>query len=129
MSRYFVYFAWVVAWIGALISFYYGELLDIQPCDLCWYQRMALFPLLVLLGIGIYRDDRAISLYTLPFALFGASVALYQAISIRFPIVQHTLECGQECTKPIFILFGWLNFAELSAIGFIFIATLLWLKR
>ena len=121
MKKYLLYFAWVIALIGCIVSFYYGELLQIETCRLCWYQRMALFPLAFILGIGFYRDDRTIFIYALPLICFGALVAFYQALSIHIPLFQRALECGKECAKPIFILFGWITFPDLSFVGFILI--------
>ncbi len=120
--KHLLYLSWVIALIGCTASLYYGEILMIEPCRMCWYQRMALFPLALILGIGTYRDDRTAVLYALPFALFGFVIALIQAIGIHFPSLQ---VCGKECAKPIFSMFGWLTFPDLSAVGFALIGALL----
>ena len=129
IRKYSLYFAWAIALIGFIFSFYYGELLQIEPCRLCWYQRIALFPLALILGIAAYRDDRAIFRYAFPLAFFGFLVALYQLLSIYFPVLQGAFECGKECAKPIFMFFGWLTFPNLSAVGFFLIFILLGLSR
>jgi disulfide bond formation protein DsbB len=120
--KYALTYAWIIALLGFAVSVYYGEILWIEPCRLCWYQRIALFPLALLLGIGAYRDDKQIALYTLPLSIFGALAAIYQSLSIHVPSFQG---CGEGCAKPIFSLFGFLTFADLSAIGFILISLLL----
>jgi len=129
MRRYSLYLAWVIALAGFILSLYYGELLGIEPCRLCWYQRMALFPLALILGIAVYRDDHNIFVYALPLAGFGLIVALYQALSIRFPIFQAAFECGKECAKPIFMLFGSVTFPDLSVLGFALILSLVFSTR
>jgi disulfide bond formation protein DsbB len=129
MRKYGLYFAWAIALVGFIFSFYYGELLHIEPCRLCWYQRIALFPLALILGIAAYRDDKGIFRYATPLAFFGLIVALYQALSIHFPVLQGAFECGKECAKPIFILFGWLTFPDLSVIGFSLILVFVFLGR
>lgn len=129
MRRYSLYFAWAIALVGFVFSVYYGELLQIEPCRLCWYQRISLFPLALILGIAAYRDDDGIFRYALPLAFFGLIVALYQALSIHFPVLQGAFECGKECSKPIFMLFSWFTFPDLSAVGFVLIVFLIFLSR
>ena len=110
-----LYLSWLVILLGCAISFYYGEILMIEPCRMCWYQRLALFPLALILGIGIYRNDRSVIRYAIPLCGFGLMIALLQALGVHFPLFQI---CGKECGEPIFSLFGWLTFPDLSAAGF-----------
>lgn len=128
---YFLYFAWVIAFSGAILSFYFGEIQEIEPCHLCWYQRMALFPLVVLLGIAAYRDDRAIVLYALPFSFIGLFFALYQVIEPYVPFLQSEALCGRrgDCQDPVFLLFGVLSLPILSGLGFLAISFFLILAR
>lgn len=78
--RYRLYCAWVIALLGLLASLTFSELLHIDPCSLCWYQRSALFPLVWILGIAAYRDDQSVAIYVVPLALAGALLALYQLV-------------------------------------------------
>ena len=117
-----LYLCWVIVLFGCAVSLYYGEILMIDPCRMCWYQRMALFPLAVILGVGCYKNDRSVVRYALPICFFGMIVALLQAIGIHFP---HFQICGKECAKPIFSLFGWITFPDLSAVGFALIGAML----
>ena len=121
-----LYFAWVIALTGCAISLYFGEVLWIEPCRLCWYQRMALFPLAVILGIDIYQKNRSGIQFSWPFVVFGGIAAFYQALAIHVPSVQI---CGQQCAEPIFSLFGWITFPDLSTASFLAIAILLYRSR
>lgn len=118
MSAYSLYFAWVVSLTGAILSLYFGEVQQIPPCPLCWYQRIALFPLAVILGIASYRSDLSIRLYALPLSIVGFLIALYQALSIHFPVMQSWLACGKECAEEVFLFGSFVTFPDLSAIGF-----------
>ena len=122
-----LYLAWAIALSGFLLSFYFGEIAKIEPCQLCWYQRMALFPLVFLLGIGLYRNDRRVAIYALPLALIGAFFAFYQSLGLHIPFLSHGPFCGYDsvCKEPVFTFFGFLTFPTLSAIGFITISCLL----
>lgn len=121
------YLAWAVSVLGLVISVYVGEFLKIEPCHLCWYQRIALFPLALILGIGVYRDDTKIIPYMLPLTGIGFAVALYQTIGLKIPFLFSSATCGlaDECANPVFNLFGFLTFPLLSSLGFAFIALLL----
>jgi disulfide bond formation protein DsbB len=67
--------AWVVALAATLGALFIGEVLGQAPCVLCWWQRIAMFPLVAVLGVGLWRDDPAARLYALPLAGFGAALA------------------------------------------------------
>src|SRR3990167_7790491 len=110
-----IYCSWIIALIGTALSLYFGEFSMLEPCRLCWYQRVALFPLALILGIAAYVGDRTVVKYALPLSFFGAAVAFYQAMEIHFPVPEI---CGKTCSEPIFSLFGYFTFPDLSAIGF-----------
>ena len=58
-----LYLAWVVALVATLGSLYLSEVLGYRPCKLCWYQRIAMYPLALMLGIAAFRDDLRVRLY------------------------------------------------------------------
>jgi len=125
--RWLSYSAWIIVLVGCAVSFYYGEILWIEPCRLCWYQRMALLPIALLLGAAIYQKNDFLLRYIWPFLVLGGFAAFYQALAIHHLITP--LFCGEECAEPIFFLFGKITFADLSAAGFLAIAILLYLDR
>ena len=73
-----LYLAWVVALIATLGSLYFSEVQGFRPCVLCWYQRIAMYPLAVILGIAALGGDLKIRRYVLPLAASGWVVALIQ---------------------------------------------------
>ncbi|MBN2479549.1 MAG: disulfide bond formation protein B, partial [Parachlamydiales bacterium] len=77
-----LYFAWVIALIATLSSIYSSEMLNYQPCIFCWYQRIFMFPLVIILGIGVYTRDPKVVTYAIAFPVLGALVALYQTLII-----------------------------------------------
>jgi disulfide bond formation protein DsbB len=125
-----LYFAWIIALSGLGLSLFFGEILNIEPCRLCWYQRIAIFPLALFLGIAAYKHDRELALYSLPLVAFGGLFAFYQVISSNFPSTHVHALCGspEHCALPIFYLFGVVSFPLLSTIGFALIAIFLLLS-
>lgn len=99
IKGYALYLAWLASFVGLLISVYYGEVLNMEPCRLCWYQRIAIFPLALFLGIAACRDERRIAMYCLPLALFGLAAACYQLVSYLFPELHSPFLCGRvQCS-------------------------------
>jgi disulfide bond formation protein DsbB len=99
-KNYSLYFAWVIALAGVLVSLYYGEVLRMEPCRLCWYQRVGMFPLALFLGIATYKDEPKLAFYTLPLVIFGGLFALYQSLTQLFPYLKMSALCSESapCT-------------------------------
>lgn len=74
-----LYVAWAIALVATLGALFIGEVLGQTPCVLCWYQRIAMFPLVLILGVAALREDRGVHFYALPLALAGAAVALWHS--------------------------------------------------
>ena len=64
-----MFLAWLIAASGTLGSLFFSEVMDFAPCVLCWYQRIALYPLVVTLGIGLFPLEKAAVKYSLPIAV------------------------------------------------------------
>jgi disulfide bond formation protein DsbB len=95
MKRYSFYLAWLIATIASLASLYYSEILALTPCRLCWFQRVFLFPLPILLFPLIFKQKREFIPYVLPLPILGLATALYQQIA-RPPC------CFSDPIRPIF---------------------------
>jgi disulfide bond formation protein DsbB len=79
-----------VAVVATLGSLYLSEVAHFIPCRLCWYQRIAMYPLAVILPIAAFRRDAKVWVYALALALPGLAISLYHVLLERFP----TLETG-----------------------------------
>ncbi len=128
LRSYGLYLAWVVCLLGLLLSLYFSELNHIEPCRFCWYQRIALFPLAIQLGIFTYRGDTNAALYGIPLCFVGFMAASIQSLDLILDI--HGL-CGPTipCNKEMIYFFDFLPLSWLSGGGFLLIAFLLWINR
>ncbi len=112
-----LYLAWLVALIATLVSLFYSEVKDWQPCTLCWYQRICLFPLVWLLGVAAFKRDHSVHLYIMPLVLLGVMFSLLQIIEEIFPTLFDAPLCGpgNRCSHhPVlwgFVSFPWLVIA------------------
>ncbi len=123
----FAYAAWIVALTGALGSLFFGEVMKLPPCTLCWYQRICLFPLVAVMAVGIALRDRRLGIYAAPLVLAGLGIALYHN-GVQLGWIPETLtpctgtsSCGEKQLE----LFGFITIPMLSAGAFAFIGSLL----
>ena len=72
--------AWLIALVSTLGALFFSGVMGLEPCVLCWYQRIAMFPLVLMLGMGLYLQDPRSGFYALPLAVVGWLVALYHCL-------------------------------------------------
>ncbi len=118
--------ALLAAWIAMCGSLFFSEVLGWVPCELCWYQRILMYPLAVILAVGILRRDRGLHLYVLPLSVLGAAVALYHHLLIKtswFPPPRCTL--GVPCNVDYLNRFGFITIPFLALIAFLIITLMM----
>ncbi len=106
--------------VASLGSLYASEVLHFIPCVLCWYQRVLMFPLVIILYVGIVKKDKNLPYYALPFSILGILVALYQYLLQAGVISETFLPCvsGVSCTTKYFEWFGFVTIPFLSTLAF-----------
>ena len=119
--------AWIVATVATLGSLYYSEIADFVPCRLCWYQRICMYPLAVILLVGLLLRDRRTRWYAAPFVIVGAPVSLYHWLVERVDFFAKSSSCSAEapCTVPWFQELGYVTLAFMALSAFLLIGTLL----
>jgi len=119
--------AWIVATVATLGSLYYSEIANFVPCRLCWYQRICMYPLAVILLIGLLLRDRRVRWYAAPFVIVGAPLALYHWLVERVDFFAKSSSCSAEapCTVPWFQELGYVTLAFMALSAFLLIGTLL----
>lgn len=93
----FAYLAWTLALLAALGSIFFGEVMKLPPCTLCWYQRICLFPLVLVLAVGIVLRDPRVVAYALPLVLLGLSISVYHNL-IYYGVIPEALS---PCTEGV----------------------------
>ncbi len=106
---------------GAL---FIGEVMGMTPCLLCWYQRIAMFPLAVILSMALFAEDRRGAVYAIPFALAGLGLAAYHTALIAGWVPQWWVPCGEgpSCARQALVILGniqipWLALAAFALIS------------
>jgi disulfide bond formation protein DsbB len=119
-----------VAVVAMLGSLYFSEVADFPPCRLCWFQRIGMYPLAVILPIAAWRGDWSVRRYALPLAVGGGLVSAYHMLIERYP----SLASGScDPTNPCSIIWverlGYLTIPTMALSGFALIAVLLSLPK
>jgi disulfide bond formation protein DsbB len=117
--------AFAVASTATLGSLYLSEVAHFPPCELCWYQRIAMYPLTVVLGVAALRRDHTVKWYVVPIALIGASISAYHYLLERFPdSVASACSTDVPCSTVWVWEFGFLSIPAMAGVGFALITTL-----
>ena len=122
-----VFSAWLIATSSALGALFLGEVMGFSPCVLCWYQRMFMFPLVLVLAAGLFPFDPKVVRYALPLALAGLAVAVFHLLLTAGVIPENMTPCvqGVPCAKVQIEWFGFITIPLLSATSFFVINLLL----
>lgn len=117
--------ALVVATVATTGSLWLSEGAGFPPCTLCWYQRIAMYPLVVVLLVAVVTGDRLVRRYVVPITAIGSVISVYHLLVERFP----DLESGScDPTNPCSIIwvehFGYVTIPMMALSGFLAIAVL-----
>jgi len=118
--------AWIIALASSLAVLYIGEVLAQAPCNLCWFQRAFMFPLAVVLGLGLWFEDHRVGRYGVALALGGAAISLWHLglyTGVLPEPIQPCTATGPSCTDDNQVFLG-LPIPLLSLIAFALIAFL-----
>jgi disulfide bond formation protein DsbB len=111
-------------------SLYFSEVADFIPCTLCWYQRIAMYPLAVILAIAAARRDRSVRYYVVPLASIGAAISIYHYVIEWIPeaetgVCSTTIPCSVQWFDPVF---GFVSLPFMALCGFALIISLVTLR-
>lgn len=122
--------AWLVAATATTGSLFYSEITGFVPCELCWYQRIAMYPLVVILGIAALRGDTGVRRYAMPLAGAGLALAAYHYWLQWNPDAGITA-CSSEapCAAMLVREFGFVSIPFMALSGFACIVALLMATR
>ena len=119
--------AFSVAAAAMIGSLYFSEVAEFVPCKLCWYQRIAMYSLAIILVIATVRRDRAIAPYAMVLAALGAGIAGYHWLLERWPSLDTgTCSADAPCSVPYFEVFGFVSLAFMAFSAFVTVLVFLW---
>jgi disulfide bond formation protein DsbB len=126
---YFAYLGLLISILGTLGSLYYSEIMLVPICPLCWYQRICMYPLVIVFFLGILLRDRKCFFYALPLIFIGLVIAFYQVLLQSQVLPDYLIVCksshstniyqGVSCADITFKLFGLFTIPMQALVGFI----------
>jgi disulfide bond formation protein DsbB len=117
------YVAWFQALVATLGSLFFSEVMHLTPCLLCWYQRIAMYPMLLILTVGILLRDTRLKYYVLPLSLIGMSIGVYHNLLYYGILPESIAPCtaGISCTTKQIEWLGFITIPLMALTAFIVI--------
>ncbi|RFU60252.1 disulfide oxidoreductase [Bacillus sp. V59.32b] len=129
MRQLYLYFAWIVSVVATLGSLYFSQIRGFIPCELCWYQRILMYPLALILGIGTFQNDSSVKKFVLPMAIIGWCISFYHYLVQKVPAFSEIKPCvsGVPCSAQYINWYGFITipFLALSAFSIIIVVMIL----
>lgn len=112
--------AWLLVTTATLGSLFFSVVMELPPCLLCWYQRMFMFPLVLVLFMGLFPFDPKVVRYALPLSVIGTVVALYHMLLQAGVIPESAAPCSQgvSCADVDLLVLGFASIPILSLFAF-----------
>lgn len=126
-----VFACWLLACVSTLGSLFLSEVMGYAPCVLCWYQRIFMYPLVIILPAGLFPFDRNIVRYAAPLSALGALAAVFHLLLVAGYIPESIKPCvrGIPCSEVQVQWLGFVTIPLLSALSFLIITALLLLTH
>jgi disulfide bond formation protein DsbB len=123
--------AWLIAAVATAGSLYYSKVQSFIPCELCWYQRIAIYPFSVILAIAAWRRDAGVRVYAIPVLAIGVVVAVYHAWIQAYPPSSGTSFCTADapCTARYVWEFGFVSLPFMALAAMVSMIALLAVAR
>ena len=127
-ERLALYVALLAAWLATLGSLWFSEVRYLIPCEFCWYQRILMYPMALILPIGLLSRDRRLPLYTIALSGIGMLVSTYHYLLQKTTLFSGATACtgGVSCSAIDWQAFGFVTIPFLALIAFaiIFVSSL-----
>ena len=122
-----VFYAWLIAAASTLGALFFGEIMKLPPCSLCWYQRIFMFPMALILPFALFPFDRGVVRAVVPLTGFGGLLAALHVLIVEGIVPERVAPCkqGVPCSETVIEWFGFVTIPLLSFMAFATIAVLL----
>jgi disulfide bond formation protein DsbB len=120
MNAILLYLSWLLAAIATTGSLYFSQVLELPPCSLCWWQRICMFPLVILFGVGYLKKDASCLLYTAPLVIIGLFISIYHNL-LYYGVLEKgfsTCSAGVSCTTAQIQWLGFITIPLLALVAF-----------
>jgi disulfide bond formation protein DsbB len=111
-----IYLSWLISIVATIGSLYFSNIMMLPPCSLCWWQRICMYPLVILFSVAFIRKDQNSIFYTTPLIIAGLIISIYHNLLYYGLIEQSIIPCtsGVSCTS---ITIKWLGFITIPLLA------------
>jgi len=121
-----LWLAWLVALVSTAGSLFYSEVIGFEPCRLCWFQRIFMYPMSLVLLVGSIRKEMVVKYYALPLSLLGLATSIYHYLVQVFPSLEGSgCDPTNPCSARYVEEFGFISIPFMAGVGFTLITVLL----
>ena len=126
-----IFICWLIATLSTLGSLFFSEVMGFEPCVLCWYQRIFMYPLVFIFLVGLFPLDRSVFRYALPIAIIGWCFAVYHYLIYSGYIPESLQPCseGASCADINLELLGFITIPMMSILSYTAIIALLFIFK
>lgn len=126
-QQYALFISWVIALVAMLGSLYFSEIRQFVPCTMCWYQRICMYPLMLILGIGSFQNDFNVKKIALPLSIIGLLISTWHYLEQKVPGFAEIKPCtqGVPCSSEYINVFGFITIPFLAGTAFLLISLIL----
>lgn len=126
-----LFVGWLLAVVSTVGSLFFSEVMDYVPCVLCWYQRIPMYALAVILGIALVAQDVNVVKYAQPLALIGVALAAFHCLLYLGYVPKGIQPCSQDipCSEVKLQVWGFLTIPLMSLAAFLAIVVVLFLLK
>lgn len=123
-QQYALFISWVIALVAMLGSLYFSEIRQFVPCTMCWYQRICMYPLVLILGIGSFQNDFNVKKIALPLSIIGLLISTWHYLEQKVPRFAEIKPCtqGVPCSSEYINVFGFITIPFLAGTAFLLIS-------
>lgn len=126
-----LFVGWLLAVVSTVGSLFFSEVMDYVPCVLCWYQRIPMYALAVILGIALVTQDVNVVKYAQPLALIGVALAAFHCLLYLGYVPKGIQPCSQDipCSEVKLQVWGFITIPLMSLAAFLAIVFVLFLLK
>lgn len=130
LGRHGLWLGFLISLVSMLIALYYSDILGVEPCYWCYWQRYLLFPQVILLGMAAWKKDVYMADYSIVLSFIGGAIALYHHALQMLP--GSGLPCpavGVSCAQRFLFEFGYITFPLMAFTTFAFLIVVMLFVR
>lgn len=113
-----IFGAWLISCISMGGSLFFSEVMEFPPCILCWYQRIAMYPLVAIFMVGLFPLSKEVFKYSTPFVALGWLIALWHNL-LHLGIIEEDLSPCREGVSCSTVYINWMGFITIPLLSFV----------